>query len=222
MYNKDRTWVSYGCFSNGKMRKIFYSRTTILLEVTAVQFIVFALGLCLFDYLGYCNDCAKYAPTIATLAGAILVFSTLEIQSQSLEEEKSKNKITRFDSRFYPILSSFRNDAANVEVIRKYIVNKGIEIGQESQKSFLGDNAFSIAHQIIETAKRGIYEEPFLGYNHEDIQFVLSEISKREEAVEEKCLPNEEFNKVNNDKRDFIHSQQLPYLLYTYVAKRVL
>ena len=46
--------------------------------------------------------------TFATLAGAILVFSTLNLQRKSLEEEKRKYETSRFDSKFHPLLSSFR------------------------------------------------------------------------------------------------------------------
>lgn len=200
-------------------KKLFCKRPNIF-RLTAVLFIVFALVFCLFDYIGYCKSCVKYASVFATLAGAILVFSTLEIQSQSLREEKSKNKITRFDSRFYPILSSFRTDAANVEIIRKYIVKKGREIGNESQMSFTGDKAFSIAHQIIDTLRRGIMEESFVPYNHEDVLIELSNIRDQEDALDEYNTSEEDLDKLDRERHDYIKSQQAPFLLYTYGIKK--
>lgn len=182
----------------------------------AILFIIATLVLCLLDYFGYCRGCVKYASVFATLTGAILVFSTLEIQSLSLEEEKNKNKIARFDSRFYPILSSFRTDAANVEIIRKYIVNKGIGIGQESQKSFTGDKAFCVLTKIIEMLHQKINENSFVDYSHENLLIELSEISNKEEALEEQGASIEEFEKLCIEKRNAIQSQQAPFLLYTY------
>lgn len=75
-------------------------------KVAAILFIVAAIILCLLGITSHCNNYTEIASVLATLVGGILVFSTLEMQRQSLNEEKKKNKISRFDSRFYPILSS--------------------------------------------------------------------------------------------------------------------
>lgn len=200
-------------------KKLFRKRPNFS-RLTAVLFIVFALVFCLFDYIGYCKSCVKYASVFATLAGAILVFSTLEIQSQALREEKNKNKTTRFDSRFYPILSSFRTDATNVEIIRKYIVKQGREIGKENQKSFTGDKAFFIAHQIIDTLRRSIMEKSFVPYNHENILMELSRISDEVYVLDEYNTPEEDLDRLDRERHDYIKSQQTPFLLYTYGIKK--
>lgn len=92
---------------------------------------------CWIDYIGS-------ASALATLAGAILVFSTLEMQSWALNEEKNKNDVARFDSRFYPILSSFRTDAANMDIFGDYISPRGIG----AKLSDKGEKAFAIAKSI--------------------------------------------------------------------------
>lgn len=96
-----------------------------------------AVGLALVSFvsivLAFACPClheqfGNTAITFATLAGAILVFSTLEIQRKALHEEKSKNDVSQFDSRFYPILSSFRKDAANLEIFGDYLSDNGIGV----------------------------------------------------------------------------------------------
>lgn len=118
-----------------------------IIKGTAFLFIVIAvivliMGItnnlpCWIDYIGS-------ASALATLAGAILVFSTLEMQSWALNEEKNKNDVARFDSRFYPILSSFRTDAANMDIFGDYISPRGIG----AKLSDKGEKAFAIAKSI--------------------------------------------------------------------------
>lgn len=193
-----------------------------MIIIISVLFIVVAIILCLVDLTSQCDNFVGIASVFATLAGAILIFSTLEMQRQSLLEEKKKNFISRFDSRFYPILSSFRSDAINVEVIRHYIAPKGKEIGMERKMPSNGDKAFYIANQILETLQKSIRENTFMGYDHEDISIELSEMDKKEETLEERGASEDELEKIFQERHDFLHSQQNPFLLHIYgITKEV-
>lgn len=194
----------------------------VTINVIAVFLIVTVIALCLTGIISHCNNYTEIASVLATLVGGVLVFSTLEMQRQSLNEEKNKNKISRFDSRFYPILSSFRSDATGVEIIRNYIAPKGKEIGMERKMSFNGDKAFYIANQIVETLQKSISEETFTDYDREEISIELSEIDKKEEALEVRWASEEELDKIIQERHDFLRSQQSPFLLHIYgITKEV-
>ena len=79
-----------------------------------------------------------------------MVFSTLEMQRKSLNEEKHKNEIERFDSRFYPILSSFRLDASNMEIKGEFISLKG----KGAISYYKGERAFMAARNMINGINR--------------------------------------------------------------------
>lgn len=204
------------------MIKDVYQNWVSMIKVISVLFIVVAIALCFVDVTNQCDNFVGIASVFATLAGAILVFSTLEMQRQSLLEEKKKNLISRFDSRFYSILSSFRSDAINVEVIRHYIAPKGKRIGMERKMPFNGDKAFYIANQIIESLQTSISEGTFMGYDREDISIELSEIDKKEKALEERGASEDELDKIFQERHEFLHSQQSSFLLHIYgITKEV-
>ena len=81
--------------SGGKHRSV-YEYIAIGLALLSIVSLVLAFAHpCLHNQYG------NATLAFATLAGAILVFSTLEIQRKALQEDKSKNDESRFDSHFY-------------------------------------------------------------------------------------------------------------------------
>ena len=95
------------------------SYNNIAIKVVATIFIVAALVFSVSSLYCQCYTTVLIgiSTTLATLAGAILVFSTLQLQQKALQEEIRKNETSRFDSRFYPILSSFRMDVVSTTVV---------------------------------------------------------------------------------------------------------
>lgn len=119
-----------------------------VIKVLAILFIIIAIAFVAAEilYNSRCFfDCIAIASVFATLSGAILVFSTLEMQRRSLNEEKHRNETERFDSRFYPIISNFRTDASNIEITGDYISLNGIG----STASYKGEKAFAAATDIV-------------------------------------------------------------------------
>lgn len=154
--------------------------------------------------------------TFATLAGAILVFSTLEVQRKSLEEEISKNECSRFDSKFYPILSSFRMDAANMEITYDYIAIRGKKRGQGVRMSYNGDKAFFVARQIIYNLQKGIRDKSYRDFDSDELDYELKEIEKKKEYLDEYCTCMEDLNAIEDEEIACIQSYQISYLLYKY------
>ena len=150
------------------------------------------------------------------MAGAILVFSTLNLQRKALNEEIRKNKFTRFDSRFYSILSIFRNDAINMEIVLDCIREKGRGYGQPTNTSYFGDKAFFICRKLIETLYDQIIKDTFCAYNAEDLSIEIGEIDKKEMYLIDNGYPDDDLDKVIAERAQFIHSRQGGYLLYKY------
>lgn len=192
--------------------------------ISAVIFIIIAIACVItsFSCIFLADTYVGISSTFATLASAILVFSTLEIQHQLLKEEIRKNECSRFDSRFYPILSSFRMDAANMEISRDYIIQKGKRIGCESSLTFKGDQAFFIAREIIENLIESMGNNSLDEYCAEDIKDELTRINEIENYLDENCMPEKEIEKVIDERTRFLRLKQVPYLLYKYgISKNI-
>ena len=192
--------------------------SNIVIKVVATIFSVAALVLSVSS-LYFQSRTTIYigiSTTLATLAGAILVFSTLQLQQKALQEEKRENESSRFDSRFYPILSSFRMDAANMEISREYISPKGRDLGRETIKPFHKDVAFFIARQIIETLLNGINDESLREYDSNELQYELQMLREKEYALDEYMAGMEELDEIEKEMKKCVHSYQGSYLLYKY------
>lgn len=182
----------------------------------AIVFIGAAIILCFASFPCY----VKVASVFATLAGAVLVFSTLEMQRQSLEEEKRRNRNFRFDLRFYPILSSFRTDATKIEISRDYLVQRGVGLGHEKQITYIGEKAFYVGIDIIETLLKGIRDKSFVDYSQEEIAVQLSEINRKAESIDEAIAISEDFESLDKERHNVVSSQQIPFLLFNYGISR--
>lgn len=193
------------------------------IKVVATIFIVAALVISVSSlyYQCYATIIIGISTTLATLASAILIFSTLQIQQKALQEETIKNEASRFDSRFYPILSSFRMDAANMEIVRDYISPKGKDRGKETSISFNGDKAFFIAWQIIETLQKGISDETLRNYDEDELQYELKLIREKEYALDELMTSMEELDEIEEEKKKCVQSYQTLFLLYKYGVTKV-
>ena len=195
-----------------------YRYNSCTIKTIAAILIVAAIALSVISL--FCKDDATIiigiSTVFATLAGAILVFSTLQLQQKALQEETRKNESSRFNSQFYPILSNFRMDAANMEIVRDYISPKGKDRGRENIMSFNGDRAFFIARQIIETLHKGISDETLRDYNEDELQYELKIIREKEYALDEHITSMEELDEIEEEKQKCIRSYQTAFLLYKY------
>lgn len=154
--------------------------------------------------------------TFATLAGAILVFSTLELQRKALEEEICKNECSRFDSKFFPILSNFRMDAANMESILDRIREKGKGYGFPYASSFYGDRAFFIYRKLLDFLYTNVRKDSYEEYNEENIRIEIDEFDKIEEYLEENLASENELDRIIEKRVNYLHSMQGSYILYKY------
>ena len=221
MYKKPKHGY-HRAISMARNMKVTFNNKKVIDKITklfAIFFIIATILLIIFSFI-YINKATlliNISSVLATLVGAILVFSTLEIQSKSLYEEIRKNKISRYDSRFYPILSSFRMDAANMEIVRDYIIQKGNDYGQENSLSYKGDTAFLRANEIIVTLKKCILDESLKEYDSEYLFISLQDISEKENAINEYSDSfADDIDKIEQERHYLLHSQQGPYLLYKY------
>lgn len=199
------------------------SYNNIAIKIVATIFIVAALAFSVSSlyYQCYTTVLIGISTTFATLAGAILVFSTLQLQQKALQEETRKNESSRFDSRFYPILSSFRMDATNMEIVRNYISPKGKDRGMDTSMSFNGDRAFFIARQIIETLQKGISDDTLREFDADELQYELKLIREKEYALDELMTSTEELNEIEEEKQKCIRSYQTSFLLYKYEITKI-
>lgn len=161
---------------------------------------------------------AATSVTFATLVGAILVFSTLELQRKALEEEKRSHCSSLFDSKFHPLLSSFRMDAANMEIIADFLVQKGKDYGKGTKNSYHAEMAFFIASKIVEALKEGIKDQSLKAFDSEELGYELNEFRNRLDALDEEYHGEyTEFHEaVEQERRTALHSFQKPYLLSVY------
>lgn len=189
------------------MRQVIIRFIASLFILGAVASIVMEVTGC----ISYSVNIIGIASTLATLAGAILVFSTLEMQRKSLAEEKHKNEVERFDSRFYPILSSFRTDASNMKIAGDYISPRGIGV----KSSYEGDKAFIAARSMTNSLKRYLNDSSFKEFDKDEFDAVIDNYYNIFEVLEDDFLFNEiEIDRVSKEKRDFIRSTQSSYLIF--------
>lgn len=195
----------------------------VAIKVVASIFIVAALALSIISlyYQCYTTTFIGISSIYATLAGAILVFSTLQLQQKALQEETIKNEASRFDSRFYPILSSFRMDAANMEIVRDYISPKGKNRGRGTNMPFNGDKAFFVAWQIIENLQKGISDETLQDYDENELQYELRLIREKEYALDELMTSMEELDEIEEEKKKCVQTYQTSFLLYKYGVTKI-
>lgn len=183
----------------------------------AILFVIVAILCAVLSIMFNCHALyiVSLASVFATLSEALLVFSTLNIQRNVLEEEITKNELSRFDSRFYNILSSFRMDAMSIEIIADFIGTKEKNKGLESHQTFRGDGAFSIAKQIVEALNKGIMDESLREYDNEDLNIELHNIFMIEDNIFDSAS-DDMLNDLEVKKQKYIKGFQIPYLLYKY------
>lgn len=189
-----------------------------MLHIIVKSFAIFCITLavaCLFAEVRQCFPCLtnkiEIATALATLAGSVLVFSTLEMQRKTLNEEKSKNEVERFDSRFYPILSNFRTDASDMNIAGDYISPKGIGV----KSSYVGDNAFMAARSMTNSLKRCLNDSSFEEFDKDDFDAVIDNYYKIFETLDDEFSFNEaEIGKVSMERREYIKSMQGAYLIF--------
>ena len=153
---------------SGKKKRSLYEYLAIGLALLTIVPIVLA-----FVYPCARDQYGTVALVLATLAGAILVFSTLEIQRKALQEDKSKNDESRFDSHFYPILSSFRKDAAEFEIRGDYLSDDGLGV----RKSYQGEKGFRAARSMTRGVKKFLKDKDFIKFDGEDLDIELNPTS---------------------------------------------
>lgn len=192
-------------------------RKQTLIMGTALFFVLLAVLFCVVETICHidCNttnfNYVGIASVLATLAGAMLVFSTLEIQRKTLEEEKMKFESSRFDSRFYQILSSFRTDASNMEIAGDHISPKGIGV----RSTYIGELAFRAVTSMTKILMKCLNDESFNDFNKEDFDIVMKQYDQIFEALDDDYYFNEvEIEKVSIEKREFIKSTQGAYLIH--------
>ena len=190
---------------------MFIAKACIL---TAIVFVILSFFTC-----GRLSDIfVDTSVTFATLAGAILVFSTLELQRKELEEEKRNNKTSRFDSKFHPLLSSLRMDATNMEIVADFLVQKGRDLGKETKMTYQSEKSFFIASKIVEALKEGIKDKSLKAFDAEELGYELKDFRDKLDALDEEFYgENTEFHEaVEQERRTELHTFQKPYLLATY------
>lgn len=147
----------------------------------AIIFIIVSIACLVIPFFYYwCLDwCLGVSVTFATLSGAVLVFKTISLQIKSLEEEKRKNIIQRFDSQFFAILSQWRNDALQVKLTTKYLDIK--HNGRINHLEAMGENAFSIAKSTLNTIYNTISNKNAINFDYE---VYIDEIKQEELKLE--------------------------------------
>ncbi len=183
----------------------------VIIKVIAIIFIISAVAVIIAGTIGYLSCSTNYvgiASALGTLAGAILVFSTLEMQRESLYEEIHRNEIERFDSRFYPILSSFRTDASNMEITGEYISSKGIG----AISSYKGERAFTAARSIVNGLNGYLCNNSFERYDEEEFEDVLRKFHDISDALYEDFPCQEDLDKVEKERKEYIKSKQILFL----------
>ena len=186
------------------MRQTFIKVISFLFILLAVISIIIGVTDCLpcsTNYIGI-------ASAFGTLAGAILVFSTLEMQRKSLNEEKYKNEIERFDSRFYPILSSFRSDASNMEIKGEFISAKG----KGAILYYKGERAFMAARNMINGLNSFLCDISIKGFDKEELESVLHDYNEIAETLYEEFPCMDDIEQNEKERREYIKSIQIPYL----------
>ena len=176
--------------------------------------IIITVGLLVAEAKGWIaciTNKTGIASVLATLVGSILIFSTLDMQRKALNVERNKNEVERFDSRLYPVLSSFRTDASNMKIAGDYISPRGIGV----KSSYVGDNAFIAATSMTNSLKRCLNDSSFKEFDKDEFDTIIDNYYQILEALDNDFLFNEdETDRVSTEKKDFIKSTQGAYLIY--------
>lgn len=183
-----------------------------IIKKIAFLFIVAAVVFIFAGVFGYISSTINYvgiASALGTIAGAILVFSTLELQRKSLNEEKQRNEIERFNSRFYPIMSSFRTDASNMEIIGNYISKKGIG----TTSTYRGERAFIAARSIITGLNRCLSDKSFTKFDMDEFEILLNNYSEMSDTLYEGFTNPDDIDKIEKERKEYIKSNQLPFII---------
>ena len=185
-----------------------------IIQIFACFIIILAMGLLVAEVRGWfacVENKIATAAVLASLVGSILVFSTLEMQRKALNVERYKNEIERFDSRFYPILSSFRTDASNMKIAGDYISPRGIGV----KSSYIGDNGFIAVRSMTNSLKRCLNDKSFEEFDRDEFDSVIDNYYKMFEALDDEFSFNEvETDRASNKMKEFIRSTQGTYLIY--------
>ena len=183
-----------------------------IIKGIAILFIIVAVVSIFAGIIGYlpCSiDYIGIASAMGTLAGSILVFSTLEMQRKSLNEEKHKNEVARFDSHFYPILSSFRTDASNMEITGDCLSIRGIG----TTLSYKGERAFAVAKSLNNGLNRWFCDKSFTVFDHDEFEAVLKDYSNMQDYIEEDFPYPDDLDKIERQRKEYINSNQVLYLV---------
>ena len=138
-----------------------------------------------------------------------MVFSTLEMQQKSLYEEKRRNSIERFNSRFYPILSNLRTDASNMEIIADHLSSKGIG----TISSYKGEKAFKVAKSMINGIKKYLGNHSFKEFDKDEYETILHDYSEKIGYLYENDPCPDDIDRVENERKEYIKTCQVPYLI---------
>ena len=149
------------------------------------------------------------AIVFATLSGAILVFATIRLQQQALEEEKQKNQRDRADAQFMPLLSSLRIDAGQIGFIFDTIGPQGKEIRYNST----GEIAFKHALQAFEHMFEHIRNYNFQGY---DKEVFMAEYKNACNYPDETHYDSWIVDNVDKEVEKCIKGWEVPYLIYKH------
>ena len=180
----------------------FFAILFVLLSVTSI-------GIGITGCLPNPSNYLEIGSTLGTLAGAILVYSTLEMQRKSLNEEKHRNEIERFDSRFYPILSSFRTDASNMEIKGESLSPK--DIGATQSYSCKGETAFAAAQRIVMGLYRYLCDKSLKMFDKEEFDAdVRNYFEMSDASCEDFFCPDDDI--IEKESNEFVKSSQVPYL----------
>lgn len=118
----------------------------IILSILCIVLAVVALFVPLF-----CPNLLPWSlgasTTFATLAGAFLVYKTLETQRKSLDEERNKNAIEKFNTMFHPLHSAFRDAALQFTFYEDFLEIQ--ESSCECSRVLKGEEAFEAANRML-------------------------------------------------------------------------
>lgn len=172
------------------------SKIDICIVLIAAIFMLISIACLVIPFYCFCylDWCIGVSMTFATLSGAILVFKTISLHNKSLEEEKRKNIIQRFDSQFFAILSQWRNDALQVKFTTKYLDKK--LNGRINHLESIGENAFSIAKSTLNTIYNTISNKNAIIFDYE---VYIDEIKQEELKLEFVKDCENEYKKVKQN-----------------------
>lgn len=186
----------------------------------AIAFIFLAILCIVISFLyiqcGFTTWLIDVALVLATISGTLLVYSTLELQRKALNEEKTRHKLENFNAHFYPLLSSFRDDALKVEIIAD-VIGKNRRYEKKVCKGF---QAFSWASAIVIRLKNGL-KNAIIEFDPDMFSEEIKQYDDRSESLNENPLTSEDdVDKLDEDRSEYIKSQQIPYLMHKWGIKK--